>query len=306
MQKFNTLLLLSLLLISGCITKNHNQLTIALDYSPNINYIGIYMAIHQGYYQQDNTNINLINAASISTEQLVITNQANLGVSYSENLLFSDTKLPLTSIYSLYTQNLSGFISRSDKNITSIKDFANKTYCGWGSEAEKKIITALAKENGVDPNSINIVNTDHNFINDNGSCDIFWSYEYWSNKQAKFNGIDYNYIPLSSLNLNYYTPIIISKENDTNPLYSLFIKDTIKGFNDAINDPQLAINVMHQYDQQIPDQVIIDSLEAIKNYINPTGYQDPIIWEQLYNWAITNNLNPQSLEGVFTNEYITN
>ena len=306
MQKFNTLLLLSLLLISGCITKNHNQLTIALDYSPNINYIGIYMAIHQGYFQQDNININLINAASISTEQLVVTNQANLGVSYSENLLFSDTKLPLTSIYSLYTQNLSGFISRSGKNITSIKDFANKTYCGWGSEAEKKIINALAKENGVDPNSINIVNTDHNFINDNGSCDIFWSYEYWSNKQAKFNGIDYNYIPLSSLNLNYYTPIIISKENDTNPLYSLFIKDTIKGFNDAINDPQLAINVMNQYDQQIPDQVIIDSLEAIKNYINPTGYQDPIIWEQLYNWAITNNLNPQSLEGVFTNEYITN
>lgn len=306
MQKFKTLLLLSLLLISGCITKNHNQLTIALDYSPNINYIGIYMAIQQGYYQQDNININLINASSISTEQLVITNQANLGVSYSENLLFSDTKLPLTSIYSLYTQNLSGFISRSYKNITSIKDFANKTYCGWGSEAEKKIITALAKENGVDPNSINIVNTDHNFINDNGSCDIFWSYEYWSNKQAKFNGIDYNYVPLSSLNLNYYTPIIISKENDTNPLYSLFIKDTINGFNDAINDPQLAINVMHQYDPQIPDQVIIDSLEAIENYINPTGYQDPIIWEQLYNWAITNNLNPQSLEGVFTNEYITN
>lgn len=306
MQKFKTLLLLSLLLISGCITKNHNQLTIALDYSPNINYIGIYMAIHQGYYQQDNININLINAASISTEQLVITNQANLGVSYSENLLFSDTKLPLTSIYSLYTQNLSGFISRTDKNITSIKDFANKTYCGWGSEAEKKIITTLAKENGVDPNSINIINTDHNFINDNGSCDIFWSYEYWSNKQAKFNGIDYNYIPLSSLNLNYYTPIIISKENDTNPLYSLFITDTIKGFNDAINDPQLVINVMHQYDQQIPDQVIIDSLETIKNYINPNGYQDPIIWEQLYNWAITNNLNPQSLEGVFTNEYITN
>ena len=306
MQKFKTLLLLSLLLISGCITKNLNQITVALDYSPNINYIGIYMAIHQGYYQQDNININLINASSISTEQLVVTNQANLGVSYSENVLFSDTKLPLTSIYSLYTQNLSGFVSRSGKNITSIKDFANKTYCGWGSEAEKKIITALAKENGVDPNSINIVNTDHNFINDNGSCDIFWSYEYWSNKQAKFNGIDYNYIPLSSLNLNYYTPIIISKENVTNPLYSLFIKDTIKGFNDAINDPQLAINVMHQYDQQIPDQVIIDSLEAIKNYINQTGYQDPIIWEQLYNWAITNNLNPQSLEGVFTNEYITN
>ncbi len=306
MQKFKTLLLLPLLLISGCITKNHNQITIALDYSPNINYIGIYMAIHQGYYQQDNININLINASSISTEQLVITNQANLGVSYSENLLFSDTKLPLTSIYSLYTQNLSGFISRSDKKITSIKDFANKTYCGWGSEAEKKIITALAKENGVNPNSINIVNTDHNFSNDNGSCDIFWSYEYWSNKQAKFNGIDYNYIPLSSLNLNYYTPIIISKENDTNPLYSLFIKDTIKGFNDAINDPQLVINVMHQYDQQIPDQVIIDSLEAIKNYINPTGYQDPIIWEQLFNWAITYNLNPQSLEGVFTNEYIKN
>lgn len=306
MQKFKTLLLLSLLLISGCITKNNNQITIALDYTPNINYIGIYMAIHLGYFQQDNININLINASSISTEQLVITNQANLGVSYSENLLFSNTKLPLTSIYSLYTQNLSGFISRSDKNITSIKDFTNKTYCGWGSEAEKKIITALAKENGVDPNSINIVNTDHNFINDNGSCDIFWSYEYWSNKQAKFNGIDYNYIPLSSLNLNYYTPIIISKENDTNPLYSLFIKDTIKGFNDAINDPQLAINVVHQYDQQIPDQVIIDSLEAIKNCINPTGYQDPIIWEQLYNWAITYNLNPQSLEGVFTNEYITN
>lgn len=306
MQKYKNLLLLSLLLISGCIAQKNDQLTIALDYSPNINYIGIYMAINQGYYQQDNININLINASSISTEQLVITNQANLGVSYSENLLFSEKKLPLTSIYSLYTQNLSGFISRSDKHITSIKDFANKTYCGWGSEAEKKIITTLAKDNGVDPSSINFVNTDHNFITDNGSCDIFWSYEYWSNQQAKYNGIDYKYIPLTSLNLNYYTPIIISNDNDNNPLYSLFIKNTIKGFKDAINNPQLAINVMHKYDQTIPDQVIIYSLEAIKNYINPTGYQDPLIWEQFYNWATTNNLNPQSLEGVFTNEYITN
>lgn len=302
-------LLLSLLLISGCSNQINNQLTISLDYSPNINYLGIYMAQELGYYQDANINIKLLNASDVTPEQNVLTNKAELGFSYGENLLMDHNNQDLVSIYAPYTTNLSGFISKQEKNITTISDFANKTYCGWGSDNEKNIISTLMKNHGVDPNSLTYINAGElNITTDvSDKCDIFWSYEYWGNQQAKEKGIKYNYISLPSLGLNYYTPLIMAnKQMPHRELYKPFIEATIKGFRYAIDHPDEAVRVLQKNDPQISSEVIKGGIDVIKNYINPSGAQNPAIWQEFSQFLTNNNVAANPVLGVYSNEFVNN
>lgn len=306
MHKLSSIFLLIILVLSGC-CKNNGVITIALDYSYNTNYIGILVAMEKGFYKEKGLDIRLNQASEISVEAQVNNNQADYGFSYSENVIMANSQgMNLASIYALFTQNLSGFISQSDKNITTINDFSQKNYCGWGSDAERKIIQGLMQEQNLDPNSVKFINTDLNITTDiNQSCDIFWSYEYWGNLQAQNNGINYNYIPLSSLGLSYYTPVIISNQN-YNPNTKNFIDATNLGYIYAINNIDDAVDIYKKYDPTCNPKMIKDSLMLIKPYINQNGYQQPDIWNNFLDFAnkyLTNNF---SASEVYTNEFINN
>ena len=310
MQKIKLLFLLIIVFISGCnYNKNdENKIKLALDYTPNTNYIGVYVAKELGYYDEVGINVELINSSSVSVETLVNTNQANFGYSYSESVLIANQNdLHISSIYTLYNQNLSGFISQKDKNITSINDFSNKTYCGWGDESEEKILKGLMKVNGVDPNSINIVNTDLTFATDvSNKCDIFWSYEGWGNIEAQFAGIEYNYIPLTSLNLNYYTPVLINNTQNIHPKTKEFVKATNKGYVYAKNNIDQAVDIYMKHNPQDNKELIKQSLEVYAPYISDTGYQDPQIWNDFIKFCKENEIITEYNNQGYTNEYVSN
>ncbi len=307
-KKSYYLILILLLTLSGCYPKS-NDITIALDYPPNTNYIGIYTAIKKGYFKQQGINIKLLNPSSVSVEDLIANHKADLGISYSENLLLANHKgRNLKSIYAFYHNNDSGFISKKSKNITSIKDFANKTYCGWGSESERKIIRQLLKNNDVNPDSLKIINTDLSINNDyHDRCDIFWSYQGWGNVLANNQDIAYNYLPLSSFNLNFYTPILITNANNNNPMLKKVLLALTKGVNDAYNNIDEASNIFKEYDPSINSNIIKESLLTYKNNINPSGYQDINIWNKFINFCIEANIiNQIPQQEVFSNEFVNN
>lgn len=54
--------------------------------------------------------------------------------------------IPVKSIGAIIQHNTSGFMSLKDKAIKSPKDYAGRTYGGWGAPIEQPMIDAVMKK----------------------------------------------------------------------------------------------------------------------------------------------------------------
>ena len=129
-------------LISGCSNKNtKNQdsnlekVTVVLDWTPNTNHTGLYVALDKGYYKEEGLDVEIVQPSDGSASTLIATGKGDFGVSYQEDVTYaltSDEPLPIKAYSNdIIQHNTSGFASPSSKNIKTVKDFENKTYGGW-------------------------------------------------------------------------------------------------------------------------------------------------------------------------------
>jgi ABC-type nitrate/sulfonate/bicarbonate transport system substrate-binding protein len=65
------------------------EVKVALDWTPNTNHIGIYVAQELGYYKDQGLTVKLLPYASTSPERLVSSGEAQFGFSYSNGIAFA-------------------------------------------------------------------------------------------------------------------------------------------------------------------------------------------------------------------------
>ena len=296
MYKYLLIFLIILSSLTGCSEKTFK---VGLDYTPNTNHIGIYVAQELGYY--NDLNIEIIKSGNVNVETLVDNNKIDVGFSYSENVLQGiNNDLNIESIYAIFNHNSSALISKKNKNINSINDLVNKTYCGWGSDFEQKLIKSFVGEDIYQ--TMKIKTTDTDFINSPDSCDIFWIYQGWTDVYSELNNIDYNLIPLN--NIDFYTPVLISNSKNNNKDLIKFLNATAKGYRFCKENPKKATEIFIKYNPEYDYNFILTSLNKIKDNINDSGFQDPLIWDNFINYCLYNNLINTNISNAYTNKYI--
>lgn len=316
MKKYIMIVML-LIVLGGCAQTptQTEDVSLMLDYTPNTNHTGIYVAMDKGYYAENGINLDVLDTAASSVEQSVANNVTDFGISYEENVTqaFDQGIDNLTSIYGIMKENTSGFISYADKNITTPEDFADKTYCGWGTNVEQAIVKQVVADAGLSKDSISIVNGGVEFLQSNeDDCDIFWEFEGWTNKEADVQGVKYNYIPLTDLGIDFYTPVIITSkefEEENATLVQNFISATIKGYEYAAKNPDEAAEIFLQYNPSYDETMIKKSQEFVSNYyINDNqkaGYQNDNIWEEFTNFLYDNEIvSSKDYKELYTNKYV--
>ena len=170
MKTKNILILLLIIIFSavtlaGC-TKPVEQdtklikATIMLDWAPNTNHTGLYVALEQGYFQDEGLEVSIVSPSGQGTvEQLVATGNVDFGISHQEQVTTARiSDLPIVSVATLLQHNTSGFASLKSKNIQSAKDFENKIYGGWDLPSETAILTALMQKENTDFAKLTMIN----------------------------------------------------------------------------------------------------------------------------------------------------
>ncbi len=309
-------LLASLLVfgLAGCsVDKELMSVTLMLDYTPNTNHTGIYVADSLGYYEDVGIDLEIIQPSDIATESVVASGSSQFGISYGENVaMFNQTEDSLDSIYGILNTNTSGFISRADRNITRPKEFEGKTYCGWGSAIETSLLNTLVESDGGDPSQVNIVTATGNLLDENDECDLVWSYEGWDNINLINNGVELNYIPFSDYGVDWYTPVIITSKQleQSNPeLVQDFITATQKGYEYTIENPQTSADILLAAAPELDSDLVKQSQAFLTDYYQTEGqglgYQDPVIWADFTNWLVENNIITNGVsETFYSNDYI--
>ena len=250
--------LLLLALTAGCgalAETGLTDVTVILDYIPNTNHTGMYVALDRGYYAEAGLNVQIIEPTEGATNTLVAVGKGDFGIGYQEDITLAhamDEPLPIRAIAALIQHNTSGFVSWAGKGITSVKDFEGKTYAGWGGPGESAVLRAVMEAEGLDFNTLNMVISDGSFTALEKDVDLMWFFEAWDCVICRMNGFELNYIPVRELDerLDYYTPVIITNEDmlanhpDT---VRAFLEATRRGYMDAIADPAAAAEVLNRY-----------------------------------------------------------
>ncbi|VYT84163.1 ABC transporter substrate-binding protein [Clostridium tertium] len=319
----------ALTLFAGCSTNNDSKasnddlqkVTLILDWTPNTNHTGFYVAKEKGYYKDLGLDVEIIQPSEGSSLQLLAAGKGDFAVSYQEDLTYartSDSPLPVMAIGTIIQHNTSGFASPKEKGIETVKDFEGKVYGGWGSPSEQAILKAVMEKNGADFSKLTTVDvgTEDFFIATKNNLDFEWTFEAWTNIEAKLRGFDINYIPVRDLDpaLDYYTPIIATTEdtvNNNKELAKKFMEATTKGYEYTIDNPEESAKILVSKVPEISEELAIESQNYLKDkYKEDTevfGEMKESVWDNYTKFLYDNkliNVEMKSSEA-YTNEFLS-
>lgn len=326
------LLMLAGLLITGCNQGKENavqekkeeekksleKVSVVLDWTPNTNHTGLYVAKEKGYFEEEGLDVDIIMPGEAGADQLVASGKSQFGVGYQEGVTQARIQdVPLVSIAAVIQHNTSGFASPAEKNISSPKDFEGKSYGGWGTPVEKSIISSLMSTENADVEKVKIVNIgDSDFFTAvKKDIDFAWIYYGWTGVEAELRGEKINMVYLTdhSDKLDYYTPVLTTNEKmvaDNPDTVKAFVKAASKGYQFAIENPGEAADVLIKEVPDLDPELVKKSQEWLASKYQDDaprwGEQKLEVWENYATWMYENDLLEKELDAkkAFTNEFL--
>jgi ABC-type nitrate/sulfonate/bicarbonate transport system substrate-binding protein len=298
--------------------QNLKPVTVVLDWTPNTNHTGLYVAKNQGFYEEEGLAVEIVQPGQAGADQMVAGGNAQFGVSNQESVTYARIQdVPIVSLAAIIQHNTSGFASPVSKNIKTPKDFEGKTYGGWGSPVEAAVLQSLMNTVGADFNKLEIVNVGNTdfFTAVQRDIDFFWIFYAWTGVEAELRNEEINMIYLTdySEKLDYYTPVLITSEAmiaDDPETVEAFMRATAKGYQFAIDHPEQAAEILISMEPDLDAELV----KASQRWLSPRyqddaprwGEQKREVWQNFSDWMLEHNLLEKELDvdAAFTNEFL--
>ncbi len=301
------------------------EITLCLDWTPNTNHTGFFVADALGYYEEAGIKIRIVQPPEDGAELMTASGQAQFGVSFQDTLAGIYTRqqsMKITAVAALLQHNTSGIISRKGEGAHTPAGLEGKRYSTWNGPIELKIIEELMTKEGADFNKLqlipNIVTNEAAALK-NKDTDAIWIYYGWAGISCKEQGLDFDYFEFRDIDpvFDYYTPVLIANDEflKAEPEKArAFIEATKKGYEYAAENPEKAAEYLISGDttgslrgseafvtasqRWMSEQYIADA--------ESWGVFDGDRWDNFYTWLYENELieSPIAKGYGYTNEYL--
>jgi len=321
-----TLFLVVMLVVVSCqaaqppATMSPTPTVVMLDWFPNTNHTGLYVALDKGWYAEEGLAVEIVQPAEGSTlVQVVAAGQADFGISYQEEVSHARAEdIPIVSIAAIIQHNTSGFASPQDRGVTRPKDFEGKRYGSWGSPIERAVLGVLMACDGGDVDEVEFIDigwADY-FTVVQRDVDFAWIFNGWTGTEAELRGMPLDIVMLSDWTHcvpDYYTPVIITSEQNISEKPDLvlsFMAATARGYEFAIENPVEAANILLKCAPESNPDLVRRSQEWLSPRYQADaarwGEQRLEIWQGYADWMADRDLLPRHIEAekAFTNEFL--
>ncbi len=273
-----------------------DRVRFALDWTPNTNHSGLYLARERGFYKEESIDIEFVES-DMNFIEMVASDAAAFGMAAQEQVLqarASMANIPVVAIAAVIQHNTSGFASPVDRGIKSARDFEGKTYSGWGTELELSILKTLMEQSGADFDAVKIINQSAgNFIASmETEADFAWIYYGWDGMICEQEDYPIHFIPINAIEaLDFYSPVIITNEKtirERPDLVRRFLKATAQGYTEAILHPKDAVASLMSEAPELDPVLLLESQRYLnERYIDDAPYwgaMDPRVWARFSTW----------------------
>ena len=296
------------------------KITVVLDWTPNTNHTGLYVALKNGYFTDNGLEVTIEQPPEDGAEALVASNKAQFGISFQENVasaLTADSPLPITAVAAIIQHNTSGIISLKESNITSPKGMAGHTYASWNTPIEQAILRDVIEKDGGDFSKVEMI---YNIATDvvtalQTNIDAVWIYYAWDGIATEVKGLETNYFAFKDINpaLDFYTPVLIANDtflSEHPDQAKAFLKAARMGYEYSIEHPEEAAGILCEYAPGTDEEIAVASQKYLatqyKAEVERWGEIDQERWDTFYDWLYENKVIAKEIpdgQG-FTNDYL--
>ncbi len=316
-------LVITLSVFTGCGGQEKEELnpvTLMLDWVPNTNHTGIFVADAKGYFKDAGLDVRIIQPGEVYPEAAVVSGAAEFGISFQEQVTLARAdNIPIVSIAAVLQHNTSGFASLADLNITDPSDFEGLRYGSFGSPFETPTLKVLMECAGGDFTKLEIVNTgyaDPLALMAEKKIDLAWIFYGWQAFQAEQQDIDINVLMMKDwfdCIPDYYTPVVITSEefiSNKPDIVRVFCKALSRGYEFAVQNPDDAADILIAAVPELDPELVKASQNWLSKYYKAEasrwGVQKESVWQGYSDWMVENGILQTSISGkdAFTNEFL--
>lgn len=296
------------------------RFTVVLDWTPNTNHAGMYLAKEAGWYRDAGLDVRFVEPGEAGSLQVLAAGKADVAVSVAEELLPARAAgLPVQSIGAIIQHNTSSLLSLASDGIRRPRDLEGKTYGGYGGQLEQALIDKLVRCDGGDPSKVRTVDVgeaDYRIGLERGTYDVVWIFDGWDGIRLRQAGVKTATIPFidhTDCIPDWYTPLLATStkvEQQRRADLTAFMAATARGYRRAMTDPAAASKALLAQASDLDPKLVRASADylATRYADDPKawGRQDAAIWKGFSTFLADAGLldQPVDVAAAWTNRYL--
>lgn len=301
--------------------KDLGKVTFVLDWTPNTNHTGLYVAQAKGYFKEAGLEVEIQQPPEGGAELLVASGKADFGVSFQDSMaaaLIGEDALPITAVAAVIQHNTSGIISRAGEGMDRPKGMEGHSYATWSGAIELATLEQVVEADGGDFSKVEQIPstvTDEVSALKTKSVDSIWIFYGWAGVKTELEGLETDYFEFADIDsvFDYYTPVIIANNDflkDNPETAKAFMEALSKGYQFTIENPEEAADILCKAAPELDKELVVASQKYLaKEYQAEAeywGYIDADRWNDFYKWVNSKKLieGEVPLDTAFTNEYL--
>jgi ABC-type nitrate/sulfonate/bicarbonate transport system substrate-binding protein len=294
------------------------KVTLILDWFPNTNHSGVYLAKAKGWYAEEGVDVDLqVPSDPSASMKLVGAAKAELGISYQPAVEIARAQdVPLVSVGAILQHNTAAYAAKQQKNITRPKDFEGKKFGTSGLAQVEPTLRTVMKCDGADPSKVEMVNIGQKLspalLAD--QVDVISMLPAWEGIELELKGNQLSYIPQVQFCVpDIYTLVFIAGEQtlqEKPEAVRRFLAATARGYEHAVKNPAEAAAVLLKASPELDTELVKRSQEVLSTqYVADAprfGRQTLDRWKKHADWMSENKLiaKPIDVAKAFTNDFL--
>lgn len=301
------------------------KVTLMLDWTPNTNHSGFYLAKQKGWYADAGIDLDIIEPSQDGGLPQLAAGNVQFAVTVAEQLLPARSQgVQAVSIATIIQHNTSSLVAPKDRGISRPKDLEGKTYGGFGGELERALVEKMVSCDGGDPSKVKYVevgNVDYKVGLARKDYDFVWLFDGWDVIRLKeLEAMELTTFPFfggtgasASCIPDWYTPLIATSADviaKDPALVRSFLAATAKGFELARTDPSAAADALVSAVPESDRRLVPASAKYLAGKYadagSPWGRQDAKVWADFETFLRSSGLTTEPVDTakVFTNDFL--
>ena len=297
------------------------KVKLALDWYPNANHAGLFVAQAKGYFAEENIQVEMYTPVDPTTvNATVAAGSDDFGINYQPDLLIARSQgVPVVSIFALVQHPLNSVQTLQSSGLTRPKDLAGKKVGYPGIPLNEPLLDTMLKTDGVERGlaDVELVNVGFNLAEAliNRSVDAcvgcYFSHESFLMENQ---GHPVNIMHMEDYGVpDFYELVLVTSEKmlqEKPDVVQRFVRALVRGYEDAAAAPNAAVDTLLAGTKEEVDEAIerpgVQVIAPLWRTDVPVGWQTSERWTQFADWLYANKQVSEPIDGnkAFTNEFV--
>jgi putative hydroxymethylpyrimidine transport system substrate-binding protein len=280
-------------------------LSLTLDFYPNADHAGIYMAQKLGYFEEAGLDVGIETPSDPAAPlKLVAAGQSDLAISYEpEVVLAHEQGLDVVAVGALVNRPLTSMIWLGKSGIKGVGDLRGKTVATAGIPYQEDFLKTILARVKLSPDDVRTVNVGFGLLPAllSGSAQaMLGGYSNVEGVDLRQRGKAPVVTPVDELGVPTYDELVLvanRTELEADPeKFRLFLAALQRGTDAAVAQPNAATKAVLEANHDLDPKLTAAEVEATLPLLaartagQPFGYMDPAEWRTFVGWMRDNEL----------------